>query len=859
MIGTNIHNLIKNASNPPSSEQIESIKQWIKECPHAIDTPDRLGHTPCHVAAISQQGEIVELLVRVGKARLGVKDNQGKTPFDVASQEKTRTVIRQLFFGSESPAKKMPLKEINFLGKLLEGLKISSKNSKESFARNSGYQRGATSGSRLFTPRVRSHSVIAKSMVASEGTVLQPGVPTGATLAGMTTKTELETFFQNDDIANFKQYLKHQKNKMSPTIKGQPLLLAAFCARATEIFLWLIQNTGTIRVYATDGTSITDLLTSDPERMNFLERINERIWAELGSKEHFEERIAAVKEDLFAKEEKCEGLLLEAGLTDYVIPERLSFLSQRQVEKDNVFLQLCSGMDLEGKTYQFHPQTYRSILIGLLAEQDINQFFKDCLRWYSSLLREQKLILLYLVKEALRWDNFSFNYCKKKCQKKIKLLGELAAGDGLREIGKTLLELWELRKKLRDPLIDAAIDIVAMATRGRSREQLIPCSQMIAKEDASLLAEELRAISLQFFHQVKLWEFKNGAWATENEKRSQQAPTICAQLTLFNEKLTHYFLSEIFTKVTEKKRAAVVELYVNTIKKLLQHEIPDFNSAMMLSAVLEHRLVGRVIDFSSLGRETRLEWENIKAIFSNWKNYSLMREKIHNCPTAIPFLGILLRDLTLAKENAPHHKLTVVGEVLKKIQIHLESLSEHFLPLRTDLLVSMHQMAEITEEAIELLAFNYVPLTITLEASTSAVFVQKILATSIDKKYLLKVMYNGQLHEGLEALGSVLQWIREQIKSNKIKHAEAAGLWTAIRHYETAVLPSVLPRPQSPILLSQFDQRHSRRSLSGETSIHSHLASLHPDCEINRTSLQGDTSLHNSSSKGGGLPNELKP
>ena len=76
--------------------------------------------------------------------------------------------------------------------------------------------------------------------------------------------------------------------------------------------------------------------------------------------------------------------------------------------------------------------------------------------------------------------------------------------------------------------------------------------------------------------------------------------------------------------------------------------------------------------WSGLPKATLKVWEGLQKIFSMEKNYQAYRKKLASISPAIPYLGMISKDLFMLEEGSP----SVLTETFKDMQVELVNFSK---------------------------------------------------------------------------------------------------------------------------------------------------------------------------------------
>ncbi len=218
------------------------------------------------------------------------------------------------------------------------------------------------------------------------------------------------------------------------------------------------------------------------------------------------------------------------------------------------------------------------------------------------------------------------------------------------------------------------------------------------EKKAHAIAQELRAVSLQF-REIHPSEFRNKAWEDANTKMLT-SPTLVQQLTLSN-KISCFLIDRILSAQTPTQRRYVVKLIILILKDLTdEKQLLDFNSGMAVLASLNMSYVTRLNLISELKEKYQNIFNHATALFSEAKNFHILRAQ-SRCPRCIPFLGVILRDITFAHDGNPTNLLKraeTKAPIYTELYSHLDALNEirDIVP-QTNLLQALNDTPKIED------------------------------------------------------------------------------------------------------------------------------------------------------------------
>eukprot|EP00211_Chloroparvula_japonica_P000447 CAMPEP_0119120358 /NCGR_PEP_ID=MMETSP1310-20130426/1428_1 /TAXON_ID=464262 /ORGANISM="Genus nov. species nov., Strain RCC2339" /LENGTH=1268 /DNA_ID=CAMNT_0007109829 /DNA_START=30 /DNA_END=3836 /DNA_ORIENTATION=- len=206
--------------------------------------------------------------------------------------------------------------------------------------------------------------------------------------------------------------------------------------------------------------------------------------------------------------------------------------------------------------------------------------------------------------------------------------------------------------------------------------------------DLRMLAEQLTLLELRMFRAIPLSELIGQRWAKGNG--SKDAPHVTRLVRFFNS-LSKWVASSVVLEMNLAHRRSLVLRFIELSHKLMKQR--NFNSMFAVACGLELIHVSRL----------RNTWKGVAA---NVKQYNKFHKVLEYCkPEAnypayrcalreaainpseffLPYLGLFLRDLTLAEEGNPAEmesgeinweRYEVISEILRQVQLYQKRTTE---------------------------------------------------------------------------------------------------------------------------------------------------------------------------------------
>ncbi|EGC39841.1 hypothetical protein DICPUDRAFT_147313 [Dictyostelium purpureum] len=169
---------------------------------------------------------------------------------------------------------------------------------------------------------------------------------------------------------------------------------------------------------------------------------------------------------------------------------------------------------------------------------------------------------------------------------------------------------------------------------------------------AKEIAKSLTAIDFSIFLCIETQELMNGAWGKPHLK--DKAPNIIKLISRFNE-VSMNVIQTILNEEKLKDRCKVMARFIKIAKNL--HELRNYNSLMAIYAGISHSSITRLKWTKKIlpktHQKTLQDLEKLMESDENFKNYRTELKTITS--PCIPFLGLILSDMTFIQEGNPNH------------------------------------------------------------------------------------------------------------------------------------------------------------------------------------------------------------
>ena len=377
-----------------------------------------------------------------------------------------------------------------------------------------------------------------------------------------------------------------------------------------------------------------------------------------------------------------------------------------QAQETLWLLTACQISHESKRTFDFAAVTHRALEI--LSSLSLFELLINLRTLYPYFDKDQKIVANFVVLQLLYYNAIDTVKQKENCTIEIQILTQLNSDKekGLGKLGEDinqhLLKIHDLcssyvtRPLLRNYyILNRGISQPALLKLHTSFDAIV--DQALIKirskrtEEVRIIAHELRMLTISFYQHVSISEFHNKNWEkmdvcpkTEAEGhacdsncvkvgKSTLAPHIVEFTEHFN-KLSNYFVVKILSQPRKNIKNAVQLLIeiAQVLCPLNDEHYPDINHLMVISSVLNNVDISRLINYATdLSAEDNSYRMEIDTITSRNKNFQVMRNLYLQFRTTLPFLGLLLRDMTFAHDgNSNSEKLVraeACGEILKKL------------------------------------------------------------------------------------------------------------------------------------------------------------------------------------------------
>jgi len=238
--------------------------------------------------------------------------------------------------------------------------------------------------------------------------------------------------------------------------------------------------------------------------------------------------------------------------------------------------------------------------------------------------------------------------------------------------------------------------------------------------DEMVIAQQLTLIEFDIYSKIKEMELLGQAWSSE--KRSHVSPNVIQLLQRAN-RTANWVATCILLQSKVKDRTKVLSKFMTIAKHL--KDLNNYNTLMGIIAGLNTVAVSRLkYTFLPIKRNITEIWDVLMDIMNPSNAFKKLRTTMEECgPTALPYIGMYLSDLTFLEDGNPD-EITREGTP----PVKLINFSKHFMIYRAidqirkyqtsakfniekrePMYSFLHELAILTEEELYQLSMNREP------------------------------------------------------------------------------------------------------------------------------------------------------
>lgn len=194
---------------------------------------------------------------------------------------------------------------------------------------------------------------------------------------------------------------------------------------------------------------------------------------------------------------------------------------------------------------------------------------------------------------------------------------------------------------------------------------------VLFEKPPSFVAEQLSILDAQLFARFSNDEFR---LQTKASARGELLQSTMGTTIAYSNSLALQIVKAILELDTAERRAEALEFVIEVGRHLL--ELNNLQSLFALFGVLSHAAIGRLKQsFALLSKSALKGMAMMKLIVTPEHNHETYRHRMRSAPTALPYLGVILKDLTSLSMLKTHtgderlinmHKFCKIANVIKE-------------------------------------------------------------------------------------------------------------------------------------------------------------------------------------------------
>lgn len=759
------------AKSPELKSQMKSlIAKRISLHPNEVNERTYWGRTACHWAMYYGLADLLPLLLKEGKAELTLQDLDAKTPMEVDSvlrDEDKSAVVKVIsmpfsksdyveMFSTYEEEKASTDLAINYLSDSLSKLKLHHvDHDGQGFVGRQRYAQAPLQEPSESNPAmVREHKSKKEKLLAT---------------------LSLAEEIKKDNADFIRQFLEEGNDPNSPvTMLGMPMLHYAFVHAKKRVFKLLLNSGASLIGFA-------DVLSyRSKSNLHFLTQVRNAYINVIDVRD-----IKGVQFRLTALEQVFHSKLLSLGLSatmsslqfTQIAPEIIKAIADNQQLPLNVvqiLYEICSCLHSKEKTEgkrQFDAKKLSQMIVALLTEckpSHIASVLKELCVHFS---HHQQLVAYFLLKEMVMQDACTPKDVQKyftSCS--VPLFCENVGAEAFTALKSHLSEIITVKQSESMQQLRAYYELEEIISKHIVYNQDASFLEPKKMKSAKVLANECRALTLQFYHLLNVDEFVDQHWQKSNKET--KAPNICQHQRIFDQG-SNFIKHQILTAESKKERLAVLTVWIDTITELLKAPLPDYDSAMMIFCSLNHSSILRLkATFDALDKDTKAALNAAEQTLSPLRNFGNMRQLLRENPMSMPFFGLLLRDVTYAYENKNLlQRMFILGPILKDIIDCQNRLRTIHIPLKTDLPFYIRHFEKCDDESLHQLSLRAALPPLTEKDVIDGEKCKSILGIYIEKGASLMIESADNIVKGQDAFKELVRWLRDKCQQGLVDYA----------------------------------------------------------------------------------------
>lgn len=258
--------------------------------------------------------------------------------------------------------------------------------------------------------------------------------------------------------------------------------------------------------------------------------------------------------------------------------------------------------------------------------------------------------------------------------------------------------------------------------------------------DSDLIGEKLISTSKNNINKIQRRELYGAIFLKKDKMVT--CPILMDSIEKFNQ-LTFFIIQDILSYDFSKDRAKIIEKWITIAQYCKQRK--DYNDCVAINSALNNYIItGLERTLKNISKEKKELMKNISKFCRYQGNFKILREEIAKLDYSdfyIPYLGMLLKDLSFFEENSKYiiHDTLINFEKLENVQLAMEKFfnfknaKDKIHPILPEELSFFDNLENLNETKLEELANKLEPK-FTLYKNK----IKEKRKTNIDLKYFSK-------------------------------------------------------------------------------------------------------------------------
>lgn len=401
-----------------------------------------------------------------------------------------------------------------------------------------------------------------------------------------------------------------------------------------------------------------------------------------------------------------------------IVPRINKGQEQTDIIRDTLWLITACQVSHESKReFSFEDITNRAL--GILSSFSLFEVLINLRGIYPHFDKDQKIVANFIVFQLLNYNAIDQVKAFSKLDMQLRFFCNLNVDKkiGLGELGefinRHLMDMQTLVSSSNHPMLQNFSTLNHQTSRpeiiksNKSFDEIV--EQALSKtrdtriDEVLIIAHDLRMLTVTFYQQVSIKEFHNLNWGRSNKETL--SPHV-VEFTEFYNGISNYFMAKILLQPSGNIKNAL-QLLIEIAQALCSldgEQYPDLNHLMGIgSSVLDSPNITRLTSvLKELPQKDKLYMEEISQVVSTGKNFKVMRELYHVYRTTLPFLGLLLKDITFAHDGNSSKilKAEATGAILKRLMEIKVLINFERTNFQTDLPVFLKEYISLDDDKL---------------------------------------------------------------------------------------------------------------------------------------------------------------